>query len=116
MEKTSRTNTKSANETVFDLSHVADIDEKRISDILSSRFLDYNIYTDIGYNNVIAMNPFKELVQNDAQTSEEYVTSYKRSSMENNAITKLNPHVFELANRAYFHMRRTGNDQAIFLK
>lgn len=101
-------------ETVLDLSNVTDIDEKRISDILHAKFLNYNIYTDVGFCNIVAINPFKQLAQNDAQTSEEYVTSYKKNSTDN-SINKLNPHIFELTNRAYFHMRRTGNDQAIFL-
>lgn len=102
-------------EAIVDLSNVSDLDEKRITDILQTRFSNYNIYTNIGPCNIIAINPFKQLAQNDAQTSEEYVTSYKDISMESPINKKLNPHVFELTNRAFFHMRRTGNDQAVFL-
>lgn len=102
-------------ESIVDLAQVADITEKKVTDILQSRFLNYNIYTYVGSCNIIAVNPFKQLAQNDAQTSEDYVTSYKDISSENPLNKKLNPHVFELTNRAYFHMRRTGNDQAIFI-
>lgn len=101
-------------EAIVDLSKVADLDEKRITDILNSRFSNYNIYTHIGPCHIIAINPFKQLAQNDTQTSEDYVTSYKEIAPE--PPIKLNPHIFELTNRAFFHMRRTGNDQAIFLK
>ncbi|KAI7899778.1 chitin synthase-domain-containing protein [Cokeromyces recurvatus] len=105
-----------ASEAVVDLSSVNDINEGKVIDILRSKFMNYNIYTYVGSCNIIAVNPFKSLAQNDAQTSEEYVTSYKDISSTENPIMNhrlLNPHVFELANRAYFHMRRTGNDQII---
>lgn len=102
-------------ESIVDLAQITDITEKKVTDILQSRFLSYNIYTYVGSCNIIAVNPFKQLAQNDAQTSEDYVTSYKDISSENPLNKKLNPHVFELTNRAYFHMRRTGNDQAIFI-
>ncbi|KAG2201668.1 hypothetical protein INT47_003894 [Mucor saturninus] len=100
-------------EAIVDLSTISDLDEKRITDILNSRFSNYNIYTHIGPCHLIAINPFKQLAQNDTQTSEDYVASYKEISPE--SPIKLNPHVFELTNRAFFHMRRTGNDQAVFL-
>ncbi|KAI9474175.1 MAG: chitin synthase-domain-containing protein [Benjaminiella poitrasii] len=104
-----------ANEAVVDLSYVDPIDEGKVTDILRSKFMNYNIYTYVGSCNIIAVNPFKSLAQNDAQTSEEYVASYKNTATENPIMKHrlLNPHVFELSNRAYFHMRRTGNDQAI---
>jgi chitin synthase len=102
-------------EAVIDLSLVEDIDKKLVTDILQSKFLIYNNYTNVGPCNIIAVNPFKHLAQNDAQTSEEYATSYKSDSTENLGSIQLNPHIFQLANRAFFHMRRTGNDQAIFL-
>jgi chitin synthase len=102
-------------EAINDLSSIPNISEEKIVDILQAKFLNYNIYTNVGSCNLIAVNPFKQLAQNDAQTSDDYVTLYKSASPDNPVSSTLDPHVFELANRAYFHMRRTGNDQAIFL-
>lgn len=106
---------KQSIETTVDLTDIKDVNDKIITDVLRSRFSSYHVYTNVGSCNLIAINPFKPLALNDAQTSEEYVASYKNVSTDNPINKKLNPHVFELTNRAYFYMRRTGNDQAIFL-
>jgi chitin synthase len=106
---------RKSTETVVDVANIEDASDKIITDILRSRFSSYNVYTNIGSCNLIAVNPFKQLAVNDAQTSEDYVTSYKNVTAENPLSNKLNPHIFDLTNRAYFHMRRTGSDQAIFL-
>lgn len=107
------------NDAINDLASVDSLTDKQLTDILHQKFLNYSVYSDIGACHLVAVNPFKELAQNDAQTSDDYVTSYKDSTTTATSthpiISKLNPHVFELVNRAYFHMRRTGNDQAIFL-
>ncbi|KAL9560428.1 hypothetical protein PS6_000160 [Mucor atramentarius] len=101
---------------ISDLSTVDNLTDKQLTDILHQKFLNYNVYSYIGACHLVAVNPFKALAQNDAQTSDDYVTSYKDIASPANPISsKLNPHVFELVNRAYFHMRRTGNDQSIFL-
>lgn len=102
-------------ETMGDLSSVPNLSDEKIVEILQTKFLNYSMYTNVGASNLIAVNPFKQLAQNDAQTSDDYVTLYKNASPDNPVSHNLDPHIFELANRAYFHMRRTGNDQAIFL-
>ncbi|KAI8979324.1 chitin synthase-domain-containing protein [Mycotypha africana] len=102
-------------EAVGDISSLEEINDKKVTDILHSKFLNYNVYTDIGACNIVAVNPFKQLAQNDAQTSEDYVTSYKATFPKKQIHNKLNSHIFELVNRAYLHMRRTGNDQVLFL-
>ncbi|KAK4516946.1 uncharacterized protein ATC70_000274 [Mucor velutinosus] len=108
------------NDAINDLSSVDNLTDKQLTDILYQKFLNYNVYSDIGACHLVAVNPFKELAQNDAQTSDDYVTAYKDMPAAGSTThpiisNKLNPHVFELLNRAYFHMRRTGNDQSIFL-
>ncbi|CAO3635499.1 unnamed protein product [Mucor fragilis] len=109
------------NDAINDLSSVDHLTDKRLTDILQQKFLNYNVYSDIGACHLVAVNPFKELAQNDAQTSDDYITSYKDAPVDAALSarpilsSRLNPHVFELVNRAFFHMRRTGNDQSIFL-
>ncbi|CEP08179.1 hypothetical protein [Parasitella parasitica] len=100
---------------INDLSTLDNLTGKQLTEILHQKFLNYNVYIDIGSCNLVAVNPFKELAQNDAQTSDDYVTSYKDALSESPISNKLNPHIFELVNRSYFHMRRTGNDQSIFV-
>jgi chitin synthase len=98
-------------EDIVDLSEPS---EFTIVDIISDRFNNYNVYTNIGSSCLISVNPGRQLGINDTQTSEEYVLSYK--CKENDNIQgKLNPNIFELTNRAYFSMRRTGNDQTVIL-
>jgi chitin synthase len=107
-------NTRSS-KTIVDLSAVEDVNPKQVTDVLQSKFLIHNSYTDVGPCNIIAVNPFKPLAHNDAQTSEDYVTLYKSNYIKHPASNKMDPHIFQLTNKAFFHMRRTGNDQAIFL-
>ncbi|KAI8644464.1 glycosyltransferase family 2 protein [Parasitella parasitica] len=104
-----------SNDAINDLSTADNLTDRQLAEILHQKFLSYNVYTDIGPCNLVAINPFKELAQNDAQTSDDYVTSYKNTLSEDLVTNKLNPHVFKLVNRSYFHMRRTGNDQSIFV-
>ncbi|CEG78275.1 Putative Chitin synthase [Rhizopus microsporus] len=98
---------------ITDLCSLPDVDDTTITNRLRTRYTNYQSYTAIGYCNIIAVNPFKRLAQNDTQTSEEYVTFYKNPSV--NSCFKLDPHIFGLANASYFHMRRTGKGQVILL-
>lgn len=98
---------------ITDLCSLPDVDDATITDRLRTRYMNYQSYTAIGYCNIIAVNPFRRLAQNDTQTSEEYVAFYKNPSI--NSCFKLDPHVFGLANASYFRMRRTGNGQVILL-
>ncbi|KAF9001145.1 glycosyltransferase family 2 protein [Cyathus striatus] len=52
-----------------------------------------HLYTSIGTSGLVALNPHK------------YVAS--------NADSTLPPHIFQLANNSYYHMRRTGQDQCV---
>ncbi|KAI8373247.1 chitin synthase-domain-containing protein [Blakeslea trispora] len=102
-------------EAVTDLCDINDVNNEKIIRILRSRFTGYNVYTYIGTLGLISVNPFKRLAQNDAQTSEEYVALYRNASLVTISAKKLDPHIFGLVNRAFFHMRRTGKDQVVVL-
>ena len=102
-------------EAVTDLCNINDVNNKKIINVLHSRFTGYNVYTYLGTLGLVSINPSRYLAQNDEQTSEEYVAIYRNTSLETISTKTLNPHLFGLVNRAFFHMRRTGRDQVVLL-
>ncbi|KAI7902468.1 chitin synthase-domain-containing protein [Cokeromyces recurvatus] len=100
-----------------DLSTIQNLTKEDITSCLRSRYDACKIYTNLGSCHIVAINPLKELAINTDQTSLEYVASYKDASKHHSAQSSLlNPHLFELINRVYFHMRRTGSDQNIVMR
>lgn len=102
-----------------DLSTLNNATVETITSCLHSRYDTYKVYTNIGSRHLVAINPLKELAINDDQTSLEYVAAYKDASSNHHQQqqpTTLDPHLFDLVNRVYFHMRRTGSDQNIILR
>jgi chitin synthase len=88
------------------------ITEDIIVQQLRSRYESNLLYTRISDGVLIAMNNFTGGLQQDLGL--EYVAEYKNTS--NNHDTPLPPHIFQLVNGAYLHMRRTGIDQSIVLR
>jgi chitin synthase len=108
----------STNTSRNDLSSIQNPTNESIASCLRSRYDTFKIYTNIGSHHIVAVNPLKELALNDDQTSLEYVAAYKDASGGNqlSQISLLDPHLFDLVNRVYFHMRRTGSDENIVLR
>ncbi|KAG0747559.1 hypothetical protein G6F57_001697 [Rhizopus arrhizus] len=96
-----------------DLTTLSNTTTDNITTCLRSRYNEYKIYTNIGSRHIIALNPLKQLSINDDQTSLEYVAAYKDAT---NHQQSSGPHLFDLINRVYFHMRRTGSDQTVVLR
>ncbi|RCI02456.1 hypothetical protein CU098_010499, partial [Rhizopus stolonifer] len=87
--------------------------EDSIANLLSTRSKRNQPYTRSGYSNLIVVNPYQSLeILNDA-TLKSYADNGYRNLVENKPF--MQPHVYDLATRAYFHMRRTGEDQSIIL-
>lgn len=88
--------------------------EDSITNLLQGRYKRNQIYTRAGHSNLIVVNPYQPLdILNDA-TLEAYADAGYRDLSENKPF--LQPHVYDLAARVYFHMRRTGEDQSIVLR
>ena len=68
------------------------------------------IYTSIGPSALIVLNPHKYISSNADSVLQKYAAEYRDSS-EHKEI--LPPHIFQIANNAYYHMRRTTQDQSI---
>uniref|UniRef100_A0A4W5PUH3 Myosin motor domain-containing protein n=1 Tax=Hucho hucho TaxID=62062 RepID=A0A4W5PUH3_9TELE len=77
-----------------DLAALSDLDEQSLLESLSQRFKQDRIYTYIG-DILVAINPFKYLPLYEKEVSERYKYHEK---------TKLPPHIFAVADRAYQSM------------
>ncbi|KAF0444401.1 glycosyltransferase family 2 protein [Gigaspora margarita] len=85
--------------------------EEEIISLLSARFKADLPYTRINASSLVVINPNKPLESmNDASAKEYAEQWYKNTTGEK--IT-LQPHIYELAAKVYFHMRRSAEDQCV---
>ena len=88
--------------------------EEAVSNMLASRYKRTLPYTQLGYSSLIVVNPYQPLeLLNDATLRSYADIGYKDLSEKKPA---LQPHVYELATKVYFNMRRTGEDQSVILR
>ncbi|CCM03060.1 uncharacterized protein FIBRA_05180 [Fibroporia radiculosa] len=99
-------------EAVDDLATISPVSEDIIVTCLRERFMSDNIYTHIGSSAVVAINPHKYIPSNSDAVLHKYAAEYRDTSPNKE---RLGPHIFQLANNAYYHMRRTTQDQSILL-
>ncbi|KAH7106969.1 glycosyltransferase family 2 protein [Auriculariales sp. MPI-PUGE-AT-0066] len=99
-------------ENTLDLTVLPTISDETMIAALRERFLTDNIYTAIGTFALVAVNPHKYVSSNSDAVLQQYATEYRDTPAIR---TYLPPHIFQLANNAYYHMRRTGQDQSILL-
>ncbi|KAF9225027.1 glycosyltransferase family 2 protein [Gyrodon lividus] len=99
-------------EAVNDLSSLSPISDDIIVSCLRERFMSDNIYTSIGTSALVAVNPHKYVSSNADSVLQKYAADYRDTSEHK---TPLPPHIFQLANHAYYHMRRTTQDQSIII-
>ena len=99
-----------------DLTTLSNLNDDSVVGCLRARYETYQIYTRLGAHQLVAINPYKPLALNDDQTGLEFVASYKDTNVQREQESQQQqPHIFDLVNRAYFYMRRTGNDQGILV-
>ncbi|KAI0725977.1 glycosyltransferase family 2 protein [Fomitopsis betulina] len=99
-------------EAVDDLTTLNPVNEDVIVSCIRERFMSDIIYTTIGTSALVAANPHKYVPSNSDAILHKYAAEYRDTSPGK---TPLPPHVFQLANNAYYHMRRTTQDQSILL-
>lgn len=100
-------------ENTTDLSTLSSVSDDIIVSCLRERFLSENVYTNVGTSALVAVNPHKYITSNADSVLMKYAAEY-RDTAENKET--LPPHIFQLANNAYYHMRRTTQDQSILLR
>ncbi|KAG5634988.1 hypothetical protein H0H81_012795 [Sphagnurus paluster] len=97
-------------EAVTDLSQLSSPSDDVIVACLRERFMTDNIYTNIGSEALVALNPHKYVTSNSDSMLHKYAAEYRDTSPHKQPLP---PHIFQLANNAYYHMKRTTQDQAI---
>ncbi|GLB39511.1 putative TRAFAC class myosin-kinesin ATPase superfamily, myosin family protein [Lyophyllum shimeji] len=97
-------------EAVTDLTHLSPPSDDIIVACLRERFMTDNIYTSVGSSGLVALNPHKYVSSNSDSVLHKYAAEYRDTSEHKQPLP---PHIFQLANNAYYHMKRTTQDQAI---
>ncbi|KAG5651222.1 hypothetical protein H0H81_009434 [Sphagnurus paluster] len=97
-------------EAVTNLSQVPHPSDDIIVTCLRERFMNDNIYTSIGSSSLVVLNPHKYVASNSDANLQTYAAEYRDTLPHKQALP---PHIFQLANNAYYHMKRTTQDQAI---
>lgn len=94
-----------------------------VLNVLKTRFLSDLPYTYVSPRALVAVNPNKQLPLNSEHALNAYATDWRdcdegrRARVDSEAGTRAGtgPHVWQLAGRAYYYMRRTGGDASIVL-
>jgi chitin synthase len=100
-------------EAVNDLVALSPLSDDAIVSCVRERFLSDTIYTAISNSALLAVNPHKYVPSNADSVLHKYAAEYRSVSDDNESLP---PHIFQLANNAYYHMRRTTQDQGIILR
>jgi chitin synthase len=99
-------------EAVNDLTTLTPLSDDAIVSCIRERFLSDTIYNGIGSSAVVVINPHKYVSSNADSVLHKYAAEYRSISKDKEPLP---PHIFQLANNAYYHMRRTTQDQSIIL-
>ena len=100
-------------ENTSDIATLQTVSDDIIVSCLRERFLSDNIYTNVGTSALVAVNPHKYVGSNADSILMKYASDYRNTSEDHETQP---PHIFQLANNAYYHMRRTAQDQTIILR
>ncbi|KAL5497865.1 hypothetical protein ACEPAH_2796 [Sanghuangporus vaninii] len=99
-------------ESTTDLASLSPVSDDIIIACLRERYATENIYVNVGPSALVALNPHKYVPSNADSVLMKYAAEYRNTSPDKETLP---PHIFQLANNAYYHMRRTQQDQSILL-
>jgi myosin heavy subunit len=91
-----------------DLLYLPSIDDIKVTDHLETRYASDKIYTRIGQNIMVMVNPYKAL--DEEISSDEAIQSFTSKIKEG---LEREPHIFELAASTYLDMCDSKQDQSI---
>ena len=100
-------------ESVSDLTTLNTPSDDVIVNCLRERFMSDNIYTGVSTSALVVVNPHKYVSSNADSVLHNYAAEYRDTTPGR---IPLPPHIFQLANNAYYHMRRTGQDQSMLFR
>ncbi|KAJ7724605.1 glycosyltransferase family 2 protein [Mycena maculata] len=95
---------------VSDLAQLPHVSDDVLVSCLRERFMSDTIYTALGTSALVALNPHKYVSSSGDSVLNKYAAEYRDTSEDKETLP---PHIFQLANNAYYHMRRTTQDQSI---
>jgi chitin synthase len=98
-------------EAATDLAQLPGVSDDLVVACLRERFMADSIYTNISSCALVALNPHKYVPSNADSVLHKYAQDHRDTSQHRDQ--SLPPHIFQLANNAYYHMRRTTQDQSI---
>ena len=82
--------------------------------LLCHRYYQSLYYTQLQESVLVVLNPYRTAVDvNSTEVLHEYRREFRNTRITQSS-SPLPPHVFRLANNAYFYMQRTGQDQCVF--
>jgi myosin heavy subunit len=94
-----------------DLTLLHELDEHSLTNYLVHRLNNSQPFTNLGNNGLVVVNPNRDLGLFTNEVSAHYSeVGYK--SFESGHVS-LQPHIYDIATKAYFLMRRLGTDQSI---
>ena len=93
-----------------------DLTNDEISNVLRTRYLNDLLYTNVSPSVLIALNPNYTINEEISKSIKaDYISEYKdTSSAKSNQWRE--PHLYQLVNHAYLHMRRTSINQSILFR
>ncbi|KAJ7083140.1 P-loop containing nucleoside triphosphate hydrolase protein [Mycena belliarum] len=97
-------------ETVTDPGRLSNLSDNVIGACLRERFMADNIYTSIGSSGLVALNPHKYISASSDSVMHKYAAEYRDTSDDKEPLP---PHIFQLATNAYYHTKRTTQDQSM---
>lgn len=100
-------------ENTSDLATLSPVSDDIIISCLRERYVAENVYANVGSSAIVALNPHKYIPSNADSVLMKYAAEYRNTSPDKEYLP---PHIFQLANNAYYHMRRTQQDQCILLR
>jgi chitin synthase len=95
-----------------DLSTLSPISNDIIVACIHECFLNNIIYTRVDSHGLVTINPHKYIHSNSDTVLMKYASEVHDTSGEK---VQMTPHIFQLANNVYYHMRQMGQDQAIVM-
>ncbi|SCZ93412.1 BZ3500_MvSof-1268-A1-R1_Chr6-3g08643 [Microbotryum saponariae] len=99
---------------ITDYSGTTPLGPNELVPILRARFLEGIPYTAISPRVLVAVNPHQHIHANSDATLLDWAAEYADCGSEG-VRGRLGPHIWALSGRAYYHMRRTGQDQVVIL-
>uniref|UniRef100_A0A8W8N3N0 Myosin motor domain-containing protein n=1 Tax=Magallana gigas TaxID=29159 RepID=A0A8W8N3N0_MAGGI len=90
-----------------DLSQLDKLTEESILEAVKNRYQEDKIYSSVGEDILLAVNPYKELPIYDKENHEKFLSE--------NFKPNLPPHVFRMAAQAYLRMRQKQSNQIILV-